>query len=108
MQIFMDFRNFANFCLVSCKVLKAVKIEFDTRYLSWGSSPKLALGSLRLIGIETRPAGSTPSTPPIATTAPCRGVSHQCDAAMLGMYRCVGAAFLVCCRSALAAHLAAG
>ena len=37
MQIFMDFQNFANFCLVSCKVLKAVKIEFDIMYLSWGS-----------------------------------------------------------------------
>ena len=37
MQIFMDF---ANFCLVSCKVLKAVKIEFDTSYLSRGSSPQ--------------------------------------------------------------------
>ena len=39
MQIFMDFQNFVNICLVSCKVLKTVKIEFDTRYLSWGSSP---------------------------------------------------------------------
>ena len=25
MQIFMDFQNLVNFCLVSCKVLKAVK-----------------------------------------------------------------------------------
>jgi hypothetical protein len=25
MQIFMDFQNFANFCLVSCKVLKSGK-----------------------------------------------------------------------------------
>ena len=52
MQFFMDFQNFANFCLVSCKVLKAVKIEFDTRYLSWGSSPKLASGSLLLVGLN--------------------------------------------------------
>ena len=44
MQFFMDFQNFANFCLVSCKVLKAVKIEFDTRYLS-----------LLLVGIKPRP-----------------------------------------------------
>ena len=51
----MDFQNFANFCLVSCKVLKAVKIEFDTRYLSWGSSPKLASGSLLLVGIKPSP-----------------------------------------------------
>ena len=55
MQIFIDFQNFANLYLVSCKVLKAVKIEFDTRYLSWGSSPKLASGSLltsfRLLGL---------------------------------------------------------
>ena len=55
MQIFMDFQNFANFCLVSCKVLKAVKIEFDTRYRSWGSSPKLASGSLLLVGIKPSP-----------------------------------------------------
>ena len=32
MQIFMDFQNFANVYLVSCKVLKAVKIKFDTSY----------------------------------------------------------------------------
>ena len=55
MQIFMVFINFANFYLVSCKVLKAVKIEFDTSYLSWGSSPKLALGLLLLVGVEPSP-----------------------------------------------------
>ena len=55
MQIFIDFQNFANFCLVSCKVLKAVKIDFDIRYLSWGSSPKLASGSLLLVGIKPSP-----------------------------------------------------
>ena len=43
------------FCLVSCKILKAVKIEFDTSYLSWGSSPKLASGSLLLVGVEPSP-----------------------------------------------------
>jgi len=32
----------------------------DTSYLSWGSSPKLASGSLRLIGVETRPAAVCP------------------------------------------------
>ena len=32
----------------------------DTSYLSWGSSPKLASGSLRLIGVETRPAAVRP------------------------------------------------
>ena len=32
----------------------------DTSYLSWGSSPKLASGSLRLIGVETRPAAVGP------------------------------------------------
>ena len=35
--------------------MKAVKIN-DTSYLSWGSSPKLASGLLRLIGVKTRPA----------------------------------------------------
>ena len=55
MQIFMEFQNFANFYLVSCKVLKAVKIEFDTRYLSWGSTPKLASGSLLLVEVKPSP-----------------------------------------------------
>ena len=55
-------------------------------------------------------SGSKPSTPHVAATAtaPCRGVSRYCDATMLVMYRCVGAASLVCCRSAPAAHLAVG
>ena len=39
--------------------MKAVNIN-DTSYLSWGSSPKLASGSLRLIGVETRPAAIRP------------------------------------------------
>ena len=60
MQIFMDFQNFANFCLVSCKVLKAVRIVFDTRYLSWGSSPKLASSSLLLVGIKPSPMVVSP------------------------------------------------
>ena len=59
-QFFMDFQNFAIFCLVSCKVLKAVKVEFDTRYLSWGSSPKLALGSLLLVGVKPSPTAVGP------------------------------------------------
>ena len=32
----------------------------DTSYLSWGSSPKLASGLLRLIWVETRPAAVRP------------------------------------------------
>ena len=39
--------------------MKAVKTN-DTSYLSWGSSPKLASVSLRLIGVETRPAAVCP------------------------------------------------
>ena len=39
--------------------MKAVKIN-DISYLSWGSSPKLASGSLRLVGVETRPAAVGP------------------------------------------------
>ena len=50
----MDFL-ICKFLWVSCKVMKAVKIN-DTSYLLWGSSPKLALGLLRLVGVETRPA----------------------------------------------------
>ena len=32
----------------------------DTSYLLWESSPKLASGSLRLVGVETRPAAVCP------------------------------------------------
>ena len=39
--------------------MKAVKV-IDTSYLSWGSSPKLASGSLRLVGVDTRPAAVGP------------------------------------------------
>jgi hypothetical protein len=39
--------------------MKAVKIS-DTSYLSWGSSPKLASGLLRLIGVKTRSAAVCP------------------------------------------------
>ena len=39
--------------------MKAVKIN-DTSYLSWGSSPKLASGLLRLVGVEARPAAVCP------------------------------------------------
>ena len=39
--------------------MKAVKIN-DTSYLSWGSSPKLASGSLQLVGVETRRAAVRP------------------------------------------------
>ena len=39
--------------------MKAVKIN-DISYLSWGSSPKLASGSLRLVGVETRPTAVYP------------------------------------------------
>ena len=60
MQIFMYFQNFANFCLASCKVLKVVKVEFDTRYLSWRSSPKLASGSLLLVGVKPSPTVVSP------------------------------------------------
>ena len=39
--------------------MKAVKIN-DTSYLSWGSSPKLASGSLWLVGVEIRPTAVGP------------------------------------------------
>ena len=48
------------FYFVSCKVMKAIKIEFDTSYLSWGSSPKLALGSLQLVRVEPSPTVACP------------------------------------------------
>ena len=39
--------------------MKAIKVN-DTSYLSWGSSPKLASGLLRLVGVEARPAAVCP------------------------------------------------
>ena len=60
MQVFMDFLDFANFYFVSCKVMKAVKIEFDTSYLSWGSSHILASDSLLLVGIKPSPTVVNP------------------------------------------------
>ena len=56
----MDSLDFANFYFVSCKVMKAVKIEFDTSYLSWGSSPKLASDSLLLVGVKPSPTVVNP------------------------------------------------
>ena len=55
MQIFINFLDFVNFYFVSCKVMKAVKIRFDTSYFSWGSSPKQASDSLLLVGIKSSP-----------------------------------------------------
>ena len=45
--------------MVFMQDLESGKIH-DTSYLSWGSSPKLASDSLRLIGVETRPAAVCP------------------------------------------------
>ena len=103
------FSKFCKFLFVSCKVMKAVKIN-DTSYLSWGSSPKIASGSLRLVGVETRP---TTVDPPLlfvaaAVSSSCCGVFRLYDAAMLGMSRCVGAAYLECCHYAPVACLAVG
>ena len=56
---FYGFSRFCKFLWVSCKVMKAVNRN-DTSYLSWGSSPKLALGTLWLIGVETRPTAVCP------------------------------------------------
>ena len=96
MQIFMDFQNFANFCLVSCKVLKAVKIEFDTRYLSWGSSPKLASGSLLLVRIKPSPTVVGPPLLPgiAAVAAPGCGSSRLCIATSFELTRCAGPAIV--------------
>ena len=51
----MDFLVFAIFLFCFMQYLKAVKVDFDTRYLSWGSSPKLASDSLLLVGIKPSP-----------------------------------------------------
>jgi hypothetical protein len=56
----MDFLGFAKiFLWASCKIRKAVKIQ-DTSYLLRGTSPKLASGSVRLVGIKTRPTAVGP------------------------------------------------
>ena len=59
MQFFMDFLILQIFMGFMQGYENAVKIN-DTSYLSWGSSPKLASGSLRLVGVETRPAAVCP------------------------------------------------
>ena len=51
----MDFQNFANFCLVSCKVLESGKGRVWYKVPLMGSSPKLASGSLLLVGIKPSP-----------------------------------------------------
>ena len=56
---YFGFSRFCKFLWISFKVMKAVKIN-DASYLSWGSSPKLASGSLWLIGVETHPTAVGP------------------------------------------------
>ena len=51
--------DFTSFCFLSCIRLKAVKIQ-DTSYLSWGTSPKLASGSLLLVGVKAPPTAVGP------------------------------------------------
>ena len=55
MQIFIDFLILQIF-MGFMQGYESSKKMNDTSYLSWGSFPKLASGSLRLIGVETRPA----------------------------------------------------
>ena len=55
MQFLWIFRILQIFVWFHARFWKAVKVEFDTRYLSWGSSPKLASGSLLLVGIKPSP-----------------------------------------------------
>ena len=88
--------------------MKAVKIN-DTSYLSWESSPKLAFGSLRLVGVESRPAAVGP---PLLLSLQLQLLhvmeSLASDTAMLGMSQCVGAAYLECHQLAPATRLGAG
>ena len=56
---FYGFSRFCKFLRVSCKVMKVVNIN-DTSYLLWRSSPKLASGSLLLVGVQTRPMAVGP------------------------------------------------
>ena len=110
---YANFYGFSDFA-----IFKGFMQGYKSSKDKWYKLPLVGLlpqASFRLItaGRGWNPSSdSMLSTPPFeataTATAPCHGVSHQCDAAMLGMYRCVGAASLVCCRSAPAAHLAAG
>ena len=65
--------------------MKAVNRN-DTSYLSWGSSPKLASGSLRLIGVETRPAAVRP---PLLLSLQLR-LLHVVDSFASVMLPCLG------------------
>ena len=58
MQIFMDFLILQIFM----GFMQSYESSKDKwyKYLSWGSSPKLVSGSLRLIGVKTRPAAVCP------------------------------------------------
>ena len=55
MQFLWIFRILQIFVWFHARFLNVVKIEFDTSYLSWGSSPKLASGSLLLVGTKPSP-----------------------------------------------------
>ena len=108
MQIFMDF--------LILQIFKGFMQGYERSKDKWYKLP--LVGVLPQAGFRLTTAGrgwnsssgSMPSTPPVTAiaTTPCHGVSRQSGAAMLGMYRCVGSASLVCCRSIPAAHLAAG
>ena len=108
MQIFMDF--------LILQIFMGFMQGYESSKEKWYKLPLvgvLSQASFRLTTADrgwNPSSGSTPSTPPVATTAtaPCHGVSRQCNAAMLGYCWCIGSASLVCCRLAPAAHLAAG
>ena len=108
MQFFMDF--------LILQIFMGFMQGYESSKDKWYKLPLVGVlpqASFRLTTADrgwNPSSGSMPSTPPVVATAtaPCRGVYRQCDAAMLGSYRCVCAASLVCCRSAPAAHLATG
>jgi hypothetical protein len=71
------------------KVLKAVRKIQDTRYLSWGSSLNIALGSLLLVRVVPPPTEVSPplllllQLPLLHGVDPLTGVSLPC---LVGLY----------------------
>ena len=96
-QFLFDF-SYANFYLVSCKILKAVKDRVWYKLPLVGVLPQ---ASFRLTAVGwgwTQPNGSRPSTPPVSAVvaAPCCGSFCMCVAASSELTRCAGLATRRC------------
>ena len=114
-NIFGVFLSFANFYLfLVMQIFMDFMQGFESSKDKWYKLPLVgvlpqASASLRLVGVETRPAAvGRPLLLSLQLQLLHVVESLASDAAVLGMSRYVGVAFLVRCRPAPAAHLAAG